>query len=99
MTYPECVKFAFASFWKAADTIVFAIGNKIVASAGEYFVAISLVTNVPHQLVVRSVVNVMKSCCQFDHTKTGAKVTAMHTDHINDILPELITNLVQFFTG
>ena len=61
--------------------------------------AISLVTNIPYQLIVRSIEYVMKGHGQFNHTKAGRKMATMNAYHINNILPQLVDKLVQLFSG
>ena len=61
--------------------------------------AVSLVTYVPDQLVIRRMVHIMQGRGQFHHTQTGPKMAAMYTYHINDILTQLIAELVKFFPG
>ena len=86
MPYPECIVLAFTSFWKAAQAIVFAVGNKIIAAPGQDLVPVSLVAHVPYQLIIRRIIHVMKCRCQFHHPQAGAEMTSMHTYHINNVL-------------
>jgi hypothetical protein len=57
------------------------------------------VTNVPDQLIIRGIVNIVQGGGKLNNSQAGAKVAAMYTHHINDILPQLVTELVQFFPG
>src|SRR6185295_12879307 len=98
MAHPKTIIFTFASFRKTAKAFIFPVGDKIVAAAGKDLMAISLVTNVPYQLIVRRIVNVMKCGSQFDDAKAGPKMPAMNADYIYNILAKFITNLVEFFS-
>jgi hypothetical protein len=63
--------------------------------AGEYFMSVSLMANVPYQLVIWGIIYVVKGNGQFHHSKAGSKMTTMYTHHIDDVLPQFFTNLVQ----
>ena len=91
MPYAKCIVFAFTAFGETADTIILAVGNKIIAPAGKYFMTISLVADVPYQLIVRSIIYIMECRGELYHTQAGPKMTAMNAYNINDILPQLIT--------
>ena len=99
MAYSECVIFAFASFWKTTQSFILPVSEKIIAAACENFMAISLVTNIPNQLVIRSIENIVKSYCQFNHTQASPKMSSVYAYHINNILTKLVRKLVKFFAG
>src|SRR5258705_5090430 len=98
MTYSKTIVLAFASFRKTAKSLVFPVGYKIIATPGEDLVTISLVPDVPNQLIIRRIVNIMKCGSQLNHAKAGAKMAAMNADYIYNILAKFITNLVEFFS-
>jgi len=50
-------------------------------------------------LIIRGVIDVMQGHGKLYHAKAGAKMPAMHAYYINNILPELITDLVKLFAG
>ena len=45
------------------------------------------------------VIDEVEGNCKFYYTEAGAKVAAMNAHYINNILPELIAQKVQFFLG
>ena len=67
-----------------------------VAAAGENFMRISLVTNVPDQAIVRRVEHPMQRDGQFNDAETGAQMPARHRDRINRLLPKFSRQLRQF---
>ena len=96
MSYTESIVFAFSPFGKSTESTIFSVGMEIVSSSSKYLVAIGLVAYVPDQLVIRGIVNIVKGYRKFNNTKTGCKMTAMHTDHVHNVLPQFITNFVKF---
>src|SRR5262245_57102346 len=70
------VVFRFFSSQEAADSIVLPYSRKLVATASDDLVRISLVTNVKNQLVPRRIERIVKSQYQLDRPETGASVTA-----------------------
>jgi hypothetical protein len=78
---------AFSSFGKPAEATVFAVGGKIIPSAGKDFMTISLMTNVPNQLIVRSIEYIVKGNRQFNDAQAGSKMASMDADYIDNVLP------------
>ena len=87
MTDTECIIFAFAALGKTADAVVFPVGDEIVSSTGEYFMPIGLVANIPDELVIWRIINVMKCNRKFYHAQAGSKMTPINANNIDDILP------------
>lgn len=99
MAHAKGVIFAFAAFGKATQAFVLAVAGKNITATGEYFMAISLMAYVPYQLVVRRIVYVMQCHRQFYYAKAGAKVAAVYTYHVNNVLPQFIAHLMQLLTA
>ena len=59
------------------------------------FVGVGLVTDIPDQVVVRSVEYVMKCHGQFHYSQTGAQVSRIFRAVIDNLLPHLTTDLFQ----
>ena len=57
---------------------------KNIPSAGKYLVAVCLVPDIPYNLVVRCIENIMKGNSQFNHSQAGSKMARIVTDGIND---------------
>jgi hypothetical protein len=54
-------------------------------------------TNIPYELVVGCIEDVMQGDCQFHYPQTGGKMSAMHAHCIDDKLTQLIAKLMQLF--
>lgn len=59
--------------------------------------AVCLVAHIPNKLIVRCVINIMQRHGKLHHTQAGAKMAAMHTNHINNILAKFVADLWQIF--
>src|SRR5262245_6845381 len=70
----ECVVLAFGTFEKARNAILLAKRLELRVALGEDFVRITLMADVPHQLIARSVERVMKGYRKLDHAQSGADV-------------------------
>jgi len=57
---------------------------------------IRLVSHVPYETIVRSVVDVMQSDGEFDGAEAGSEVTAHLADGVDQILAQLIGNRAEF---
>ena len=61
--------------------------------------SISLVANVPYKLVIRCVIDVVKCYGKLNHTKARSEMPAMYADHVNNILPQLISYKLELVAG
>src|SRR5580658_1232619 len=95
MAHSEGIVLAFGPFGKAAQSIVFPITGELVPAPGEDLMPVGLMSDVPYQLVIRRVENVMQCHCQLYHAQTGRKMPAMDAHRINNKLPELVAELLQ----
>jgi hypothetical protein len=59
---------------------------KYRAPSGQDLVSIGLMTDVPYELVVRCVINIVKGYGQFYDTEARAEMSSVYTHHIDDIL-------------
>ena len=71
------------------------ISWRLQKPSGQDFVAICLVTNVPHHLVFGRIEDIVQGDCQFDHAEACPEVAAFFADHIHNVLPEFIADLWQ----
>ena len=53
MSYAKAVVFTLPAFGKAAEAVVFAVGQEIIPAARQDLMAVSLVAYIPYQLIVR----------------------------------------------
>ena len=58
--------------------------------------AVSLVSDIPHDLVLRGVEDVVQGHGQFHDAKAGAEVASFFRHHIDDELAQLVADLLQF---
>ena len=68
------VVLAFAAPWETAQAALLAQGGHALAPPGQNFVRIGLVAHVPHQAVLRGVVDVVQGHGQFDSAQIGAEM-------------------------
>src|SRR6185436_12786419 len=89
------VIFAFATLRKAAETFVLAIRHEVISSACQYLMAVCLMANIPHHLIIGSIINIVQCCRKLNNTQTSAKMTAVNTHNINDVLAQFVADLVK----
>ena len=70
-----------------------AVGVELVPTPRQNLVTVGLVADVPDNLVLRGVEDVVQGHRQFDHAQAGTEVTAFFTDHIHNELTQLVTDL------
>ena len=97
MTCTECVVLGFVSSQEARDSTVLFDRVKLVLPAGENFVGVSLMTDIPNQFVCGSVEDIMHRHRQFDRTETSAGVTTDSRAGLNDELSHLVRNFLKVF--
>jgi hypothetical protein len=95
VTYSKGIIRTLAPFGKPADPIVFPVAGKYFPASGKDLMAISLMTDVPNQLIIRRVKDIVKGYRQLDYPQAGRKMPTVNADDIDDILAEFIANLVQ----
>jgi hypothetical protein len=49
--------------------------------------AICLVANIPNQLIVRGIINIMKRYGKFNNAQAGPKMASMNADNVYNVLP------------
>ena len=70
-----------------------AIGVEPVPATCQDFVTVGLVADVPDNLVLGGVEDVVQGHRQFDHAQAGTEVTALFADHIHNELTQLVADL------
>src|SRR5215471_8790138 len=99
MSHTKCVVLTLRSFRKTTQSFVFTIGDEIVAATRKNFMAISLVANIPNQLVIWRIINIMESNSEFYSTQAGTEMSPVNANSINDILTKFIADFVQLIAG
>ena len=92
---PKAVVFAFGTLGESGQAAAGAQGANAITPAGQNFVRISLMTDVPDQLVIGRVENVVQGHRQFDDAEACAEVTAGDGDCIDRFSAQFIGNLLQ----
>src|SRR5450759_3483018 len=85
----KCIIFAFGHPRKPADAFVHPVGMKNILPACKDLMCISLVADIPDDLIERSIEYIMDSNGKFNRTQAGTQVSGICGDHINDELPDL----------
>ena len=91
----ERIVFALGALGEAGQAAALTQRADAVAAAGQNFVRIGLVADVPDQPIVRRIEHVMQRNRQLDHAETGAEVTAGDRDSVDRLLPQLVGKLAQ----
>ena len=78
MAHPKSIVFAFVSFRKTTNAFVNAVGMENFPSTSQDFVSVSLMANIPNQLIIRRIEYIMKCYGQFDNTQRSPKMASIH---------------------
>ena len=93
MAHTERIELALAALREAAEALVHAVGVEGVTTARQDFVSVGLVSDVPDDLVLRGVEDVMEGDRQLHHAQAGAEVASLFADHIHNELAQLVAHL------
>ena len=93
MPYAESVVFGFATFGEARQTAVAAHGVHLIFAAGEDFVRIALMADVPNQLVFGRVVHIVQGDGQLDRAQIAGEMPAGFAYRIQQECPQFGGNL------
>ena len=91
MTGAEYIVLALFSTQKAADAPVFADSLELFASAGQQFVGIRLVPDIPDNSIAGGVKNVVQRDGKLDRAKVWRKVPRVFGQHREHILANLLS--------
>lgn len=91
MPYTEGVVFAFAHPGETANPLIHTISMKLIAPAGQNFMGIRLMANVPDKFIERCFEHIVNGYGQFDRAKAGTQVTRISGNHLDDISAQFIT--------
>ncbi len=89
------VVFTFAASRERREAILLLDGVQSIATAGQHFVRIGLMANVPHQAVLRRVEDIMQSYRELHGAQAGGEVTAHLAHGVDQILAQLRGDLRQ----
>lgn len=95
----EGVVFAFVAAGEAGETTVLAEGGHAGAAAGEDFVVVTLVADVPDEGVVGGVEDVVQGDGQLDRAEVGGEVAAGAGDGFNEVGAQFLGKLGELGAG
>ena len=96
MTAHKGVIAALAASRETAQTAQLAIGGEGVATLGDDLMGIGLVSDVPNQLIVRGVENVVDCRCQLHRTQTRTKMTGIYGALLDDVASQFVAIACEF---
>jgi len=88
----EGVVFTFAALRESTQATVLAVGVKPVAASGQNFVTVSLVADVPNQLVFRCIERVVQCHRQFYYAQASSEVPSLFRNDVDNEVAQFITN-------
>ena len=91
----ESIVFTFGTLRESGQAAAGAQRADAITPAGQNFVRISLVTDIPDQLVIGRVKNVVKGHREFDDAKTRAEMAAGDSHSVDRFSAQFIGNLLQ----
>ncbi len=93
MSGAERIVIAFGPLGEAGQSAAGAQGADAVATAGQDFVRIGLMANVPDQAIAGGIEHVVQGSRQLDNAKAGAKMSARDRDRVDGFLTQFIGDL------
>ena len=97
MPHAERVVFRLAAFWETRQTAVLAHGVHLIFAAGQDFVRIALMADIPDQMVFGRVVHIMQCHRQLDRAQVTGEMAARLTDGIQQKFAQFGGDLRQLF--
>ena len=97
MPHAKRVVFGFAAFGETRQAAIAAHGVHLVFAAGEDFVRIALMADVPNQMVFGRVVHIVQGDGQLDRAQIAGEMPAGFAYRIQQKLPQLGGDLGQLF--
>ena len=88
MSSAESVKGTLFHFWEAADAAVCADGMEEVAATCKDFVGVSLMADIPDDLVVGGVEDVVESNAKFDGTQRRRQMSRVRSQRIDNFFSQ-----------
>ena len=89
MANAKGVVFALRAVRKRREAAVLLDGVQLLAAPGKHLVRIGLVADIPHQAVVRRVVDVVQGDGQLDGAQARREVAAARADRVNQEVTQL----------
>ena len=93
----EGIVFAFRPLCESGQSVTLSQRADTVTPAGQDFMRIDLVADIPDDLVIRCIKQVMQRDRQFDHAKTGAEMATCDRNGINGLRTQFISDLLKIF--
>ena len=97
MSRAERIKLALGALGKAGQAAALAQSSDPVATAGQNFVGIALVTDVPDQLVLGRIENRVNCDCKLNNTQACTEMPTGYRNCIYDFAANVVRDLLQLF--
>mmetsp|Transcript_13490 Transcript_13490/g.21017 ORF Transcript_13490/g.21017 Transcript_13490/m.21017 type:complete len:286 (+) Transcript_13490:2606-3463(+) len=91
----EGIIFGFLTFAKSRHTIELTQRRESITTASEHFVGVALMSNVPDDVILGHIEDVVESSCKFNNTERGGEVTTSFRDSLDDLPTELVGKLLE----
>src|SRR6185437_6211262 len=95
MRRAKTIVFAFRALGETRKAAALTDGANAVASSSQNLVRIGLMADVPNQLVIGCVEDVVKSDGQFDDTQTRAEMPAGQRNRADRLIAQFVCNLLE----
>mmetsp|Transcript_15157 Transcript_15157/g.23484 ORF Transcript_15157/g.23484 Transcript_15157/m.23484 type:complete len:244 (+) Transcript_15157:2606-3337(+) len=92
----EGIIFRLLTFAKSRNTIELTQRRESITTASEHFVGVALMCNVPDDVILGHIEDVVKSSCKFNNTERGGKVSTSFRDSLDNLPAELVGELLEF---
>ena len=86
----KCVINTFFTFGKTTDAFILTQSMKVVAASCDQFVSIDLMTNIPDELVIRGIKDIMQGQGQLHNAEAGSKMPPGFGDCFYDFLSDFL---------
>ena len=96
VTAHESVETALAAARETAQTSQLTIGGEGVAALGDDLMGVGLVSNVPNQLIIRRIENVVDCRCQLHRTQTRTEMTGIYGALLDDVASQFVAIACEF---
>ena len=87
MAHAKRVVFTFFARGKRRQTIFLFDGVQPIATAGQNFVWVGLMTHIPDNAIAWRIVDIVKCNGELDRAQSSRKVSAARRDGLNEVLP------------
>ena len=91
----ERIVITFGTLGETGQAAALPQGTNAVAPTGQYFVRITLMTDIPDQTIIWGIEHVMKCDGQFDDAESRTEMTACLGNSVDGLGPQLVGKLLE----